>query len=141
MIKRVLGFMLWALLVACSGGTDDGGGAATNKANPCATPGATYLVHCSEQSGDCGSIPDSVTNIGSDGTVANPIKCARIEQDGCTARDTDCKQSANGCNISSTFKTTFAQDGSSATSLNTISVTCSDGSFCTSTYACTLTRQ
>ena len=131
-------------LVGCgSGGSDGGGGGATtNQANPCATRGATYLLHAEEQrGGTCGPLADEILNIGSDGTLPGPpVRCDAITQDGCTARDTNCTQTTNGVTCSTTTSVTFTADGKSASGLITLRCRDSDGG-CTSTYAVTAKRQ
>jgi len=124
-------------LLAC------GGGNAAPRANPCATPGATYLEHFVEGSGGtCGPISDEIININADGTIASTtqISCQTESQSGCTAHNTGCSTMTNGTTCSATTDVTFASDGSGATGLETI--TCSNSSAsCTSTYTVTLTRQ
>lgn len=136
-----LSLVVLCILIGCSSEDDADDSTTTNKANPCATPGASYLWHCTEQSGDCGPTTDEVINVSSDGTLAQSITCAKFEQDGCTGRGTDCKQSTNGCTILTTFQTTFLADGSSADNVMTATIDCDDGSHCKSTYQCTYTRQ
>jgi hypothetical protein len=115
-----------------------GASAPANKANPCATPGATYLSHFVELSGGtCGPIPDEIMNINSDGTLPQSLSCQTVTQDGCTARNTDC--TTNGaCTV--TTDVTFATDGSSASGLETVSCSTASAS-CTSTYRIGSTRQ
>lgn len=111
-------------------------------ANPCATPGSTYYESCVEESGTCGPIPDQVININTDGTITSKvnISCAEETQNGCTARDTDCSFSSNGFSFNETFETVFAKDGSTATSLATMTGN-GHGQICVSTYKCSMTRQ
>jgi hypothetical protein len=125
----------FVLLAACSCSSS------TNKANPCATPGATYLFHFVEQAnGTCGPVPDSIVNINADGTLSSSVSCQTINQTGCTAQDTGCTSSSNGTTCNFTTDVTFASDGSGATGLETF--TCSNGSSsCWSTYAVTAARQ
>jgi hypothetical protein len=137
-VKTRLELMLCGLsLLAC------GGGSTAPKANPCATPGATYLDHFVEGSGGtCGPIPDEIININSDGTEATTIQisCQTESQTGCTAHNTGCTWTTNGVACNATTDVTFASDGSGASGLET--VTCSSSSAsCTSTYTVTLTRQ
>jgi hypothetical protein len=74
--------------------------------------------------------------------VAMPITCASIEQTGCRAHDSDCKSTtSNGCTADVTFDITFAQDGSSASGLETAVISCPNGQTCASTYQVTSTRQ
>lgn len=57
------------LTAACSSGGSEG--QTTNQANPCATRGATYLLHAVEQrGGTCGPVPDEIFNVNPDGTTA-----------------------------------------------------------------------
>jgi hypothetical protein len=112
-----------------------GCGSGTAEANPCATPGATYLEHFAEHpGGTCGPITDQVLNINHDGTIdtASP-DCDSVTQDGCTARDTNCRTSANGTDCTATTSVTFAKDGSAASGIATISCTAGSSS-CESTY-------
>lgn len=132
-----------SVLAGCSGGDDSDDEKETiSQANPCATRGSTYIVQCSEVSGDCGALADSVVNIASDGTLGTSLKCDKYEEDGCTARGTNCDAPpSEGCSIETTYATTFAADGSSADSTSSFSVKCNDGSSCYSTYTCSFTRQ
>lgn len=120
-----------------------GCGSGPTKANPCATPGATYLEHYVEHSGGtCGALTDTIVNIGADGTLASssPVTCDDVEQTGCTAHDTNCKGAAvNGITCSDTFSNTFSSDGSGASGIATI--TCTGSTSCVSTYDITMTRQ
>src|SRR5262249_46122489 len=118
----------------------DGG---DHRANPCATPGATYLQTFTTVSGGCGDIPSGIVNIGNDGTVpgSNGVVCERVEQDGCRAHDTNCRSSSNGCMLNETFDVSFASDGSSATGLISVQINCNDGSACSGTYRVSMTRQ
>jgi hypothetical protein len=118
-----------------------GCGSGSAEANPCATPGATYLFHLVEHpGGTCGPVPDEIVNVDSDGTTSTSVSCDDITQDGCTARNTGCMSSMNGVDCSVTTDVTFAKDGSGATGLET--ATCSNSSAsCTSTYDVTATRR
>ena len=136
-------FALFAVaLVGCGSGGNNGGGETTTQANPCATPGATYLLHAEERrGGTCGPLADEIVNIGSDGTLPGPpATCDAITQDGCTARNTNCTQTANGVTCSTTSSVTFSEDGKSASGLITLRCRDSAGG-CTSTYAVTAKRQ
>ena len=126
------------ITIGCS--SSDSGGITVNQLNPCATRGATYLFHCKTISGNCGEASDSIINTASDGSDT-PMVCERAEQDGCTARDTNCKSTENGCTGTETFETTFTSDGSSASTTETLSISCDNGSKCYGTYQCTYTRQ
>jgi hypothetical protein len=129
------------LLAACSSNTS--GGPANEQANPCATPGATYLMSFSEEAGGtCGPVSSQIININSDGTISTPssVSCANVTQDGCTAKDTDCTETVNGGTATVTTDVTFSSDGSSASGLETLTVT-SNGQSCTSTYQVSATRQ
>lgn len=132
--------LLCLIVVGC--GSDSGNGHVNLSANPCATPDSTYYESCVEESGTCGPIPDQVVNISPSGTFTSKanISCAESTQNGCTARDTDCALSSNGVSINETFETTFAEDGSSATSVITMTMN-GYGQTCVSTYNCTMTRQ
>jgi hypothetical protein len=112
------------------------------KANPCATRGASYLEAFTEESGNCGTIPSELVNVGSDGTLteSTPITCATVSQTGCTARDSDCTFSSMGYNFTETSDVTFTADGSSASGVVTLSGS-GNGQVCTSTYDITFTRQ
>jgi len=115
----------------------------TLAANPCATPGASYLETFAEQpGGTCGTAPSQVLNVNTNGTVTSsvPVSCASTEQSGCTAHDADCAETTNGVTCMVTTDVTFASDGSSATGLETLS--CSNASSsCVSTYTVSAARQ
>ncbi len=72
-----------------------------------------------------------------DGTLTGvPLSCSSTSQTGCTARNTDCTTTNKGTTCTITTDVTFAQDGSSASGLETAS--CTDGTVsCTSTHAVT----
>jgi hypothetical protein len=128
-------------LMAIVGLVSVGCGSGSNEANPCATPGATYLFHFVEHpGGNCGPVPDEIVNVNSDGTLSSSVSCENITQDGCTARDTGCMTSSNGIDCSVTTDVTFAKDGSSASGLETAMCSNSAAS-CTSTYDVTATRR
>lgn len=126
--------VVFLLLAACGKDTD-------NKANPCATKGATYFQHLVEaNNGTCGTIPDTIINIGTDGTIpGSDFDCDASTQNGCTARNSGCKTNKDGVNCSTTTSMTFKDDGSSASGL--ISISCSGAAVCSSTYQATLSRQ
>ncbi len=137
MIKKL--FIVCILLIGCGDSSHN----EEIKANPCATPGATYLQQFIERSGNCGPITDRIINISKNNTIASSseidLSCANVEQDGCTARDTDCISSSNGITCSNTFITEFAPDGSVAEGVSTIS--CKSENFnCVSTYSYNFTR-
>jgi hypothetical protein len=145
-MQRTVGLLCLTLL---SGGAlgacgSDSATASPTKvaANPCATPNSTYLQTFTEVSGNCGPIPSAITNINADGTITQTtsITCANVTQSGCTARDTDCTWSSSGFSYSETFETTFAQDGSSATGLATLTGM-GNGQSCSETYNLSLVRQ
>lgn len=140
---RVIGLMVIVIaLAACSSSTAPSPNAI--QANPCAIPGATYRVSAVAQSGNCGYIPDSIVNIGNNGTVVSnsPIQCQRIEQDGCRARDTNCVQILdNGCKLTATTDMTFSDDGVSASGLESLLLTCPDNSGCYGMYKVYLVQQ
>ena len=137
-MRRLLAVL--ALLVVSGCGDEEESGIVVSGLNPCATRGATYLVHYSEVSGNCGYLPDEILNTSPDGSTVS-ITCDEVTQTGCTARDTNCRMSSGGCNQTFTFETTFTKDGSSASGIMTISLDCSDGSGCKSTYTYTYDRQ
>lgn len=113
------------------------------QANPCATPDSTYIQSSVELSGNCGALPNVIVNINPDGTITFPsnISCQTQVQDGCTARDSDCYFGNNGISCQESFETTFAQDGSSAQGLLTLSCSTSNGQNCTSTYSISMVRE
>jgi hypothetical protein len=105
--------LLFALLVAgCSGSS----GPSDHSANPCATPGATYVEVFTQTSGNCGPIPNQVINVspGGDVTASSTISCASSNQNGCTATGSDCTFTSQGFDFTETYSTTFASDGSAA---------------------------
>lgn len=106
-----------------------------NKANPCATPGATYGLSWTERSGGtCGPISDQILIVGKDGTLpGTPLACRASTQTGCRAQESDCTSSTSQCHFTS--DETFTSDGSSATGFITIS--CPN---CVSTYSASATR-
>ena len=113
-----------------------------SRANPCATPGASYLASFAEVSGNCGPIPSQVVNINPDGTVSGgtSMNCAGQSQQGCTANLTDCKWSAKGYDFTMTSHVTFASDGSSASGLASFGAS-GNGVACSETYQLTYARQ
>jgi hypothetical protein len=148
MRKRLLNVAWFVAVLGCSsgdaGGTSDAGAASLagvrNQVNACATKGATYLAKTVEHAGGtCGPIPDEITN--TDDPAITAAICTSVTQENCVGRGTACKSSAKGCETSLTYMTTFKADGSSATGTGTMTVTCSDGSFCKSTYDYTMTRK
>lgn len=126
-------------IVACASDSPSPTHVQSNKANPCATHGASYLVVRVEQSGGtCGPIPDEIVNVLADGTLpGRPMVCQSISLTGCTATLTDCL--VDGCGV--TTGITFASDGSSAKGLETRSCT-SEVTIanCSSKYTVTWTR-
>lgn len=139
---RSMGFAVLlapAVLAACASSDPQTSGV-RNEVNACATQGATYLLHMVQRAGGtCGNPPDRVVNL-DDPAITN-VFCAAVTQANCVARGTDCVESSDGCTSTYTYKTTFAADGASATSLHSVSMRCSDGSSCSSTYDTTMTRQ
>ena len=131
-----------ATVVGACGGSSNSNGPTQRAANPCATRGATYLVTFVQMSGTCGPLASQVINISPSGTVTSavPITCASGNQSGCMAQENDCTWTANGFSYTATTDTTFAQDGSSATGLESITAT-GNGTACASTYDVTFTRQ
>lgn len=135
-------FAVVALFLACGQPKQ-----APAKANPCATNSSTYLVRYADKSGgNCGAIPDTILNISANGSIAGDApKCDASEQDGCTARSTNCEATKNGVDCTFTASVTFSDDGSSASGLETVSCDASTTSnfvsACLSTYTVTMTRQ
>lgn len=148
-MKAIFGALAIAMLAGCSSG-DESDGRAANRLNSCATRNATYIQTCVEASGNCGPMPDQVVNTDAAGAAAiESARCESVAQDGCTARATGCAYESTapaakqmgGCTIAETYSTTFAQDGSSASSVATVRIDCGDGSWCQSTYKCSIVRQ
>lgn len=139
--KRVLVGAAIVGVVGCSSDESGSGSAGVpNQLNECATKGATYFAHHEERpGGTCGQVPDQVVNTDDPGITAST--CASVTQENCVARGTSCKSFEKGCEITLTYMTKFTADGSSATSVGTYNISCSDGSYCTSTYDVTMTRQ
>ena len=133
--------VLAASLVSCGGDPDPAPEEAL--ANPCATPGATYFQTFTTISGDCGDIPAQIVNIGNDGTVpaAEGVSCQKVEQDGCRAHNTGCSVTMDGCTTTATTDVTFADDGSSATGMESVTIRCTDGSSCSGTYEVAMERR
>lgn len=144
MKKTVILLAAILAIAACSSKDKEDTGPGTTEANPCATPGATYLTTYTTVSGNCGDIPDNVSNINNDGTITtdSQTSCDKVEQDGCRAHNTGCRSKAdNGCDVKNTFTTTFEDDGSSASGISTVTVSCPGGSSCSGTYEYTMTRR
>lgn len=144
-----MGWIVGGLVAVCVACSSSGGNGATSsgstsalKANPCATKGATYLETFTEQSGNCGMLTSQVVNINPDGTITTTVQisCAMQTQAGCKTQATDCTWSANGYSYNETLESTFAQDGSSATGIATVTAM-GKGQSCSSTYNITITRQ
>lgn len=131
------------LLIAVAACSSSSGAPGTEEANPCATPGASYLESFVEMAGGtCGPLSNAIVNISSSGTITTetPLTCGSTMQTGCTAQDTDCSFATNGTTCSVTTDVTYASDGSGAMGLETL--TCTMGTAgCTSTYQVTATRQ
>ncbi len=130
---------------ASTGGTEPGTGgsaptggvpAGFEPANPCATPGATYLQSFELISGNCPELPDVILNITEDGLVPDAVglECQVRGQNGCRAQNSNCVFTDQGCEYTFTTDVTFAEDGSSAEGLETVTVICDDGSSCAGTY-------
>jgi len=136
------GLLSISTLPACSSSDSSAKESMSAQANPCATRNSTYLETLTEVSGNCGSIPSAIVNVNADGTLteSTTITCASTSQTGCTARNSDCKWSANGIDFTETFETTFEQDGTSATGLLTLSGN-GNGQSCTETYNVSFVRQ
>jgi hypothetical protein len=131
--------LLWAL--GCS--SSSGGGSGGTAANPCATPGATYLLTFTENpTGTCGAIPSELITISSSGQVitSTPLSCQSQMVSGCTEQNTNCTITSNGATCSATSDVTFAMNGASASGMETISCSGS-GQSCTSTYTVSAARQ
>jgi hypothetical protein len=139
-----LGGVLLSVAGCSSSSSPSSGNTSSSEiANPCATKGASYVESFVEQQGGtCGPISNVLVNVNSDGTIttSTPITCAHVSQNGCTAQDTNCTFSSNGFDFTETFDVTFADDGSSAHGVVTISGS-GKGQSCTSTYDVTFTRQ
>ena len=139
---RQIGATLGTLcLVACS--SEASTPSATTKANPCATPGATYLSHFVEQSGGtCGPLADVLVTVNKDGTVTGPpVSCQDRTETGCRTQTTDCTTtSIKGLTCHFTTDVTYTSDGSSGAGSEVGS--CAGGaSTCTSSYQVTVTRR
>ena len=133
--------ILMCFVVGCSSAPSSG--TSQDEANPCATPGASYLATFTELSGGtCGTISPELENINPNGTITSTVEitCASSSQDGCTTRDTDCTWSADGFTFTGTSEATFYQDGSYATGIESITGV-GDGQSCVSTYDVSLVRQ
>lgn len=125
---------LCLFLVGCGG---------SPAANTCATPGASYLEQCAQESGTCGPVPDQVINISPDGQVmgaAGVASCTSESDVGCVSHKSGCADTVDGTTATSTSETTFAADGSSAKGIITLAIDTGSAS-CVSTYICQLTRQ
>jgi hypothetical protein len=127
-------------MVVCAGCSSKSG----TTANPCATRGATYLATFAEMSGGtCGPVPQQIVNVDSNGQITNgtSITCANDDLNGCTEMKSGCMgTTSNGCSATIQTDVTFASDGSGASGLETIQVTCG-ASVCSSTYRVSLARQ
>jgi hypothetical protein len=79
--------VILAMVLGCSG-TGGGGGSGVKDmpANPCATPGASYLCTYSIESGDCPAIANQVVNVNQDGTIVvnSSTSCSSLTVNGCT---------------------------------------------------------
>jgi hypothetical protein len=128
MMQRNIG----ALLLLCVGCASEGP-LTLNKANPCATPNATYLTHFVEVSGDCGPSSDQLVNIKPDGTLDQTFSCLDITKVGCREQNDLCTFTSNGVTCTATTDVTFTSDGKSSSGIE--SVTCHNaGTICSSTY-------
>lgn len=141
---RLRVMMCVTLLVSCgsSGTGSSSSGTTTESANPCATKGATYVETFTQQSGNCGPIPSQVININPDSTVTTSVQisCAIQTQTGCKVQVTDCTWTSQGYMFTETGETTFAQDGSSATGIFSITGM-GNGQSCSSSYSIEIVRQ
>ena len=137
-VKRVL---LCVSLFACSSRSS---GAAPDqkdndvarvRADPCATPGATYLVTLTQlPGGTCGPIANQTVTVGYDGTVPAPGPCGSSTFTGCEEVQHDCYALAMGLTCVMQDDITFVSDGSAASGSETVS--CQEGhESCASTYA------
>jgi hypothetical protein len=142
-------FVILLMVAGCSG-TDPAPTSSTKNmpANPCATPGASYLCSFVVESGTCPAIADQVQNINPDGTlvVSSSFSCSAVTVNGCTTNKTNCTTStkdAQGvtCNSTGNATSTFSSDGSSVNGTESMMVDCSDGSSCNGTYQVSCARQ
>jgi len=132
--------VLALLLAACS--SDDGDTQALQGLNPCATEGALYKQRCIERpGGTCGVIPDTLIDTNNEAQVTGDSRCETVTEDGCNVRASGCRSSADGCTLYQTWETSFAEDGSHATVILAVDISCSDGSSCSSMYDCMIDRQ
>lgn len=145
-LVSIIGAAAVAAFLACSSprklqATTSGSNGDLNQVNECAIKGVDYIWHFVEHAGGtCGPLPDVVINT-NDPQITSQL-CVSVTQDHCVAHGVACKTSVDGCDVSTTYTTTFATDGSSATSTETITISCSsDGSSCSSTYDVTAKRK
>ena len=122
------------------------GCSASEEGGACVETGSVYVISSTERSGDCGDleITTTVVNTGSGlyldpGNSLSPgySPCTE-EQSGCTFSGS-CRGTGEGCTLDQVFSTTF--EGSTASGVLTIMVSCDDGSSCSSTYDVHAQRQ
>jgi hypothetical protein len=115
------------------------------QANPCATPGATYLEHFVQDSlSNCGAIPDEIIKINPDGTINVPAgshSCIAMTTNGCSAQNSGCAGRVSDLDCTITSYITYASDGSGATGLETAHCEAISGGSCSAIYLVTVTRQ
>lgn len=135
-------------VLGCSGTDSNNSGVKSMPANPCATPGASYLCTYSVESGDCPALANQVVNVNPDGTIVvnSSTSCSSLTVSGCTSNMTHCTMSnrdAQGVTCNGTFNgtNTFSSDGVSSTATESMSIDCSDGSFCNGSYQASCVRQ
>ncbi len=69
-MSKIMTLIIVAFVSACSSNIDPS--KMNGKANTCATPGATYLLHFTEEviKGNCGKVPDTFVSINTNGTIS-----------------------------------------------------------------------
>jgi hypothetical protein len=117
------------------------GGAPTEHADSCLTPGATYEEAFTETSGDCGQIPNVVVNVSPDGTIVNAagVTCTTSVVTGCTVQNSDCTWSNKGFDFTMTSSITISSDGSSGR--GELSLGATGAASCASSYNVYVSRQ
>ena len=143
-IGVVCSAVVWLVVSACS--SNSGGQSTSDKANPCATPGANYLeTFAALDGGTCGALATITIQVNADGTIAlqQGLSCASVTVTGCTTLETDCTFSDQGTGWTQTLSLTFASDGSSATgTFSATSTAMGLGAMpCSGTYDVTAPRQ
>ncbi len=124
------------------------GCSSSNNDNTCKDNDAEYVIHCSENpGGTCGSLAErNYNSVSATDAEPNTQHCETIGKVGCTETATNCNSkmvNSQGyeCEVMESYSTTFESDGSSAKSITTFAVSCSNGSKCKSTYNCFFTRK